>query len=385
MIVAGEASGDAHAAELVREIREMEPTTAFFGAAGPKMRAAGVEAVVEADALSVVGIGAVARSVPMFLNVLGRLKEAARKRKPDAVVLVDFPEFNLKLARSLKKQGLQVIYYISPQIWAWRKYRIRTIRRYVDLVVSILPFEKDWYAAQGIDHVVRVRNPIVERVHSSTSRSEFCLRHDLHPENPIVALLPGSRSREVVRILPNMLKAASRMTETDPAIQFVIPLASGRTIAEVDAVQEQLGSGRKLPGRLVCIQNETYDALNAADAAAVTSGTATLEAGILGTPMAVVYKVPRFDYPVVKRFVDVPHIGLINLIAGERLATELIQDEFTEDALADELLRLLEPKVNNAMREKLHLVSEQLRQADSAARAGEAVLEFIRSKERPAE
>ena len=386
LIVAGEASGDSHAAELVREIREKEPTTAFFGAAGPKMRAAGVEAIIKADSLSVVGIGAVARSVPMFLRALKQLKEAAREKRPDAVILVDFPEFNLKLARSLKKKGHRVIYYISPQIWAWRKYRIRTIRRYVDLVVSILPFEKEWYAAQGVKHVIQVRNPLVGEVRSSTSKAEFCSKHGLRAEDPIVALLPGSRGKEVIRILPEMLDAASIMAKSDPAIQYVVALAPNRTSDEVSAIQKSIeSSGRELPTKLICVQNETYEALNAADAAAVTSGTATLETGILGTPMAVVYKVPQFDYRLLKSFVNVPHIGLINLIAGERLATELIQDEFTGGSLADELLRLLDPAENSAIREKLRRVNERLQQSSNAARAGEVVLEFIRSKGAPTE
>jgi lipid-A-disaccharide synthase len=386
MIVAGEASGDSHAADLVQEIRQIEPSTAFFGSAGPKMRAAGVEAVVEADAFSVVGIGAVARSVPMFLNVLNRLKEEARQRKPDAVVLVDFPEFNLKLARSVKKLGFRVIYYISPQIWAWRKYRIRTIRRYVDLVISILPFEKEWYASQGVEHVITVSNPLIGKVRSSSSRSDFCSKHGLRPDDPIAALLPGSRGRELTRILPGMLDAASRMSGADPAIQFVVALAPHRTLDEVKSVQERVQTrGRELTSQLVCVQNETYEVLNAADVAAVTSGTATLEAGILGTPMVVVYKIPRFDYQLLKGVVNVPHIGLINLIAGERLAKELVQDEFTGAALADELLRLLEPEENRAMRENLRLVSERLKKGDTDTRAGEIVLDLIRSDPEPTE
>ena len=386
MIVAGEASGDSHAADLVHEIREIEPKAAFFGSAGPKMRAAGVEAIVEADILSVVGISAVARSVPMFLKVMNKLKEAARQRKPDAVILVDFPEFNLKLARSLKKQGMRVIYYISPQIWAWRKYRIRTIRRWVDLVVSILPFEKHWYASQGIDNVIQVGNPLIGKVGSSASRSDFCAKHGLDPDLPIIALLPGSRSKEIARILPEMLEASSRVAETDPTIQFVIALAPNRSVNEVSSAQKKVVTqGKELTAHLTCVQGETYDVLNAADAAAVASGTATLEAGILGTPLVVVYKVPKFDYQLFRRFVDVPHIGLINLIAGKRLARELIQDEFTADTLADELRRLLEPKVNIEMREKLRRLTEQLQQGNSGLRASDVVLEFVRSKGRPNE
>jgi len=381
MIVAGEASGDSHAADLVSQILEKEPNASFFGSAGPKMRAAGVEATVEADTLSVVGIGAVTGAIPMFLSVLNKLRKAAARRNPDAVILVDFPEFNLKLARSLKKRGHRVIYYISPQIWAWRKYRIRTIRRYVDLVVSILPFEKGWYASQGVDHVVNISHPLVGQVRSSLSKPEFCSKHGLREGDPIIALLPGSRSKEMTRILPEMLAAASKMTDANSTVQFVIALGPDRTSDEVESIRKDIANrGQQLPENLIYVQNETYEALTAADAAAVTSGTATLEAGILGIPMAVVYKVPRFDYQLLKPFVQVAHIGLINLIAGERLVKELIQDEFTAETLSDELLRLLDPKINAEMRAKLAQVSDELQAGSSKPQAGEVILEFIRSK-----
>jgi len=379
MIVAGEASGDSHAADLVRQILEREPNASFFGSAGPKMRAAGVQATVDADALSVVGIGAVAGAVPMFLSALNKLKKEAVHRNPDAVILVDFPEFNLKLARSLKKRGHLVIYYISPQIWAWRKYRIRTIRRYVDLVVSILPFEKDWYASHGVDHVVNVSNPLIGQVRSSISKAEFCANHSLRTEDPIVALLPGSRSKEITRILPEMLAAALKMTHANSAIQFVIALGPNQTSYVVASIRENFAkSCQQLPENLIYVQNETYEALTAADAAAVTSGTATLEAGILGTPLAVVYRLPRFDYELFKRFVSVPHIGLINLIAGERLAKELIQDEFTAQTLSDEMLRLLDPNVNAEMRSRLRRLSDELQASSNKTKAGEVILEFIK-------
>ena len=378
MIVAGEASGDSHAADLVRRIRAIEPNALFFGSAGPRMREVGVEPVVEADALSIVGIGAVARSIPKFLGVFKRLNNEARQQKPDAVILVDFPEFNLKLARSLKKQGLRVIYYISPQIWAWRKYRIRTIRHYVDLLVSIVPFEKEWYGSQGVHHVVQVMNPLIERVRSSTPGSEFRVKHGLRPEDPIVALLPGSRRKEVSRNLPEMLAAAFLLERSDPGIQFVAALAPSISIDEVESVVRVAVSK---PSHLTYVQNETYDLLNASAVAAVTSGTATLEAGILGVPMAVVYKVPIIDYKVLKPLIDVPHIGLVNLVAGERVAKELIQDEFTGKTLSEELMRLLDPNVNSAVREKLRGVSDKLRYDGDSADPGQVIVEFIRSNE----
>jgi lipid-A-disaccharide synthase len=381
MIVAGEPSGDSHASDLVHQILEKEPNASFFGSAGPKMRAAGVEAIVEADTLSVVGVGAVTGAIPMFLSVLNKLKKAAAQRNPDAVILVDFPEFNLKLARSLKKRGhFGHLLHLAADL-GMAKISIRTIRRHVDLLVSILPFEKEWYASQGVDHVVNVGNPLVGQVRSSLSKAEFCSKHGLTAEDPIIALLPGSRSKEITRILPEMLAAASRMADADSSIQFVIALGPNRTSDEVALIRKNIADrGQQLPKNFTYVQNETYEALSAADAAAVTSGTATLEAGILGTPMAVVYKVPRLDYRLLKPFVQVPHIGLINLIAGERLAKELIQDEFTAQALSDELLRLLDPHVNAEMRARLHQVSDEMQAGGSDAQAGEVIIEFIKSK-----
>ena len=296
MIVAGEASGDAHAAKLVKALRAVSPESNFdfFGAAGEQLRAVGVEAIVEADNLSIVGLTEIGRALPMFLKAFRDLKHAAIERKPDAVILVDFPDFNLKLAKSLKKQGLTVIYYISPQLWAWRKYRIRTIRKYVDLVITILPFEKEWYALHGVAHVEYVGNPLAMEVHAKLSKDDFCQKHDLKHHRPIISLLPGSRHKEIVRILPVMLEAAAIMLDKNPEIQFVIALASNQDLPDVKKAVA-LVKNQNL-NKLKIVENETYDALNASDAAAVTSGTATLEAGIIGAPMAIVYKTSNLNY-----------------------------------------------------------------------------------------
>ena len=192
MIVAGEASGDGHAAKLANAIRDAAPDTdfEFFGAAGPKMRDAGVEAVVQSDALAIVGLAEIGRALPMFLRAKRDLKRAAADKKPVIVILVDFPDFNLKLAKALKKQGLMVVYYISPQLWAWRKYRVSTVRKYVDLLLTILPFEKDWYAGHGVAHVEYVGNPLAREVHAERTREEFRRDHGLDPTRPLIAMLP---------------------------------------------------------------------------------------------------------------------------------------------------------------------------------------------------
>jgi lipid-A-disaccharide synthase len=377
MIVAGESSGDTHAAKLVRAIRELAPERAFefFGAASHKMREAGVEEIVNADDFSVVGLPEIARALPMFWKDFQKLKRTATERKPDAVILVDFPDFNLKLAKSLKKQGLKIIYYISPQLWAWRKYRVRVIEKYVDLVLTILPFEKDWYQKQGISHVEYVGSPTVREVHSNLTKEQFCAKHNLDSSKPIVALLAGSRHKEIVRILPAMLETAALMAEQNADLQFVVALAPTRRLEEVE---ESKRKASNLPANFTVVKGETHEALNASDAAAVTSGTATLETAIIGTPMAIVYKTSPLNYKLLRPLISVEHFGLINLIAEERLAKEFIQQDFTPENLSQELFRLLDPSENQKMRERLKTVTDRLGHGGASKRAAEFVLNVIK-------
>lgn len=380
MIVAGEASGDTHAAKLVRAMRDAEPDTDFnfFGAAGPKMRDAGVEAVVSSDGLSIVGLAEIAAALPIFLKAFNDLKRAAIERQPDVVILVDFPDFNLKLAKTLKRNGFRIIYYISPQLWAWRKYRVRSVKKYVDLMLTILPFEKDWYAKHGVENVEYVGSPLAREVHSEIGKDDFCRKHGLDPSKLIISLLPGSRHKEIVRILPVMLAAASAISKQNIDVQFLIAIASDRNISDVKkAIDDTLLRCLQLPQTLKILESETYDALNAADVAAVTSGTATLETGIIGTPMAIVYKTSALNYKLFEPIIDVPHYGLINLIAGKRVAKELIQGEFTSQLLSEELLRLLEPDTNSAMRAELKIAADKLGHGGASKRAADAILSLI--------
>ena len=380
MLVAGEASGDAHAAKLARALRENSPAIEFelFGATGEKMREAGVETIIKADDLAIVGLPEIARALPMFWNTFQTLKNEAIKRKPDAIVLVDFPDFNLKLAKSLKKHGLKIVYYISPQLWAWRKYRARTVKNSVDLLLAILPFEKDWYARQGIAHVEYVGNPLAGEVKSALTKAEFCAKHRLDETKPIISLLAGSRHKEIVRILPPLLETAALMEIENKDLRFVVPLAPTRNLSEVE---EAKSKARNMPRNLVVVEDETREALNASDAAAVTSGTATLETAILGVPMAIVYKTSALNYKLLRPIISVEHFGLINLIAERRLAEELIQDDFTPETLSAELFRLLEPATNKRIRERLRGVVETLGRGGAAKRAADAILKLIRSSD----
>ena len=297
----------------------------------------------------------------MFIRAFRKLVNAAQMRKPECVILVDFPDFNLKLAKALKKRGFKVVYYISPQLWAWRKYRVRTIRKYVDLLISILPYEKGWYSEQGIDHVEYVGSPLAREVHPSMSREDFRALHAISNDTKLIALLPGSRRKEVTKILPAMLEAVRIMHAADASLRYLLALADERLAdAAENTIEVAFQNEPELKKKLMIMLGKTYDILNACDASAVASGTATLETGIIGTPMAIVYKTTALNYKLLRPLIDVAHFGLINLIAEERVATELIQDEFTSQTLADELFRLLEPERNKKVRADLRIATDKL-------------------------
>ena len=381
LVVAGEESGDAHAAALVRALRESSPAARFefFGSTGARMREAGVESVVREDDLAITGLVEIARALPRFFSAYRALKRAALERRPDAVVLVDWPDFNLALARSLRRRGLKIIYYISPQLWAWRSHRVRQIRRDVDLMLTILPFEREWYAARGVSHVEFVGHPLAGAFALRISREEFCARHGLDASKPTVALLPGSRRKEFERILPLMLDAAALVSEKLPAAQFVVALASRRKHEEAEAVIAARADAGSLRPHLTVVRNEARETLASSDAAAVCSGTATLEAALASTPLVVVYKESALNWHTLGRLISVEHYGLVNLVAGSRVAPELMQDDFNGPTLARELLALLEPDRNARVRERLREVASRLGEGGASLRAAEVILRAVRS------
>jgi lipid-A-disaccharide synthase len=381
MIAAGEPSGDAHAAALVAALREEAPQAEFelFGATGALMRERGVASIVRSDDLAIMGIAEVTRALSKFWRAFRALRSAAIERQPDAVVLVDWPEFNLRLARALHRRGLRVIYYISPQLWAWRSYRVRNIRRDVDLLLAILPFEPAWYKARGVEHVEFVGHPLVGEVRVESTRAEFCERHGLDKTRPLVALLPGSRHKELERILPPMLDAVSLLSQSRPDAQFVIALAPNRELAEAQAhVDAAAQRGASWPLSLRIVQQETREAMAAADAAAIASGTATLEAAMLGVPMVIVYKESAINWHTLGSLITTEHFGLVNLIAGERIATELMQDDLNGERLAEELILLLDPERNRQARVRLHQIAASLGEGGASRRAAQTILKAVR-------
>ncbi len=380
MLVAGEESGDAHAAALVRALREAEPGARFelFGSIGAATAREGVEPVVREEDLAITGLVEIARALPRFWAAYQALKKAAVERRPDAVVLVDWPDFNLALARALHRRGIRVIYYISPQLWAWRSHRVRQVRRDVDLLLTILPFEQEWYAARGVTHVEFVGHPLAGAVTPRMTREEFCAQHNLNSFQPIIALLPGSRRKEFERIAPVMLDAAARLLKEMPGAQFVLALAARRSPDEAAHIINVHPEAATLVTRTRIAYDEAREALAASDAAAVCSGTATLEAAMLATPLVVVYKESALNWHTLGRLIEVEHYGLVNLVAGRRLAPELMQDDFTGDTLARELLTLLDPAHNAEVRAQLRDATARLGEGGASRRAAEVVLGALR-------
>ncbi len=382
MLVAGETSGDAHAASLVRALRERAPSARFefFGGTQNEMRREGVESVVRTDELSITGLLEIARALPRFRRAYAELKSAGLGRRPDAVVLVDWPDFNLRLARHFRRRGLRVIYYVSPQLWAWRGHRVRQVRRDIDLLLAILPFEPRWYAARGVSHVEFVGHPLAGEVARLDNRAEFCRRHDLDPARPVVALLPGSRRKELLRILPAMLAAARLVERESAGAQFVVALAPARGEAEAESLISAAANsdGAAAARNVRVVRGETRELLSAADAAAVASGTATLEAALTQTPLVVVYRESAINWHLLGSLITVEHYGLVNLIAGRRVAAELMQHDFTPTALARELLRLLDPIENERARAALRETTALLGTERASLRAADAVLRHLR-------
>lgn len=382
MIVAGEASGDKHGASLVRSLRQLYPEMEFefFGAGGDEMRAAGVETLVDAGEVAIIGIPEIARAFGRLYRAYRRLLKAARERRPSAIVLIDWPDFNMRLARRLHLEGFKIVYYISPQVWAWRRYRVRAIRRDVDRMLVILPFEEEFYRRAGIE-VEYVGHPLAEAVRPSATRDEFIGRHGLDRSRTIIALLPGSRRKEVHYHLPAMLDAARRLRAGDPASafhnpQFIIPLATTIAREQIESVIEEANARRDI--EIAVIERDTYDALEYAEFAIVASGTATVEAALTGTPMVIVYKGSELNWRLIRPLIHLDTFGMVNLIAGRRVVPELMQRDVTGERIASEVRAILSDAARlSQMLRDLEEVRERLRAGGAAAasKAARAVME----------
>jgi lipid-A-disaccharide synthase len=333
---AGEASGEHYGAALIPALRALYADARFFGLGGQRMQALGMERIVRAEDVAVMGITEVVRHLPRIYGEYLKLKRSILERKPDLAILIDFPDVNLSLARTLHEQGTPVLYFVSPQLWAWKKYRIRKVQRYVDRMLVIFPFEEAFYQGHGVSAEF-VGHPLTEVPLPTITRAEFAAAHHLDPAKHWVGLLPGSRGKEIRLNLPEMVAAAKQL---GPQNEYVLPLAPTLTEAQRGHVQQMLDALRN--GLRVTVVNDARATLMHARASMVASGTATVEAALIGNPFVVVYRVSPLSYAIAKRVVTVPHVAMANLIADRRVVPELIQDDFTAANIAREMQPLLD-------------------------------------------
>jgi lipid-A-disaccharide synthase len=412
LIVAGEASGDRLGARLVAAIQKQLPGARFVGIGGEALAAQGVELLARAEDLAVVGLTEVAGKLPAVAGALSEVRRLLRQRRPALTILVDFPDFNFLVARLAKWQRVPVMYYISPQVWAWRRHRVRTIARLVDRLAVIFPFEEDFYRREGVP-VTFVGHPFMETLPDLPPREVLLKEWGLDPERLTLALLPGSRGSEIEGHLPAMLAAARLIREAIPEAQFLLPLASTASRGVVEKMvgsflaagpgnaafytpkphQETVAraSSPGTKGRegveqypdfsLTIIPGQAYAALHAAHLAVVASGTVTVEAALAGTPTVIVYRLAPLTYQVARRLIRVEHIGMANLLAGEGLFPELIQDDLTPHGLAREVLGWIkEPRRLEHLRLGLARVVKSLGPPGASERAAQVALELMRAR-----
>jgi len=369
--MSGEASGDLHGANLAREIQKEDPSIALYGVGSARMKEAGVQMLADASEISVVGLTEVLTHIRAIRRVYVMLKNFLQHERPDLLVLIDFPDFNILLGKAAKKIGIPVLYYISPQVWAWRKGRIKTIAGLVKAIIVVFPFEVLLYEKERID-VRFVGHPLVDVVKSDLTEKQARYDLGIDADRRTVALLPGSRKSEILHLLPDMLSAARLLSSRFPDLQFILPIAPTLDREFVLAFTGQAG----VPVRIV--EGRVYDVLKASDTALVASGTATLETGIMGVPMVIMYRISPLSFFIGKFFIDVDHIGLVNIVAGKRIVPELIQDEVTPKKIADAItLMLTDQAYYNRIRADLTEVKKRLGESGASKRAALVVKELL--------
>ncbi len=370
LVVAGEASGDQHAADAVAALKRLRPDLRFFGMGGPKLAAQGVELIHGAHEISVMGIVEVLPKVPRIWQVLGDLERAAKERRPAVALLVDVPDFNLRLAQRLKKLGVPIAYYVAPMAWAWRESRTKTIAQRVDRLLCILPFEEPFFRERGVP-ATYVGSPVIDQLPPPASAESFRARLGLSVSGPVLAVLPGSRRSEIARLGDTLAAVAARVVAERPGTRVVVPVAPGLPRELVEA--PFLNAGVKP----LLVDGRAPEVVGASDVALVASGTATLEAGLMRRPLVAVYRVNGLSYAIGKLLVRIPYFCLVNLLAGKKVVPELLQGDMTVERIVAELTPLWAGSARDECLAGLDLLREKLGAPGASERVAAAVLELV--------
>ncbi len=371
LMVAGEVSGDLHGAHLMEAIHRIDPNVYFFGIGGDHLEKMGMNLLYHSSSLSVVGITEVLLKLRAIMKALRGLKKSLDRERPDLIILIDFPDFNLRLAKIAHRKNIPILYYVSPQIWAWRPKRVQLIAQWVKKMVVLFPFEVPLYEAAGVD-VEWVGHPLLDIVKPTLPKEVAFQRFGLDPKQRTIALLPGSRMNEIKRLLPPLLASAQLLQKEIPDLQFIIPLAPGILEKTISPWM------RNIPVPVKVVEGWTYDVMNISELLITASGTATLEAAILGKPMVIVYKVSFFSYWIGRALIQVDHIGLVNLVAEKEIVPELIQHEVNPKKVAEEALRILrDPTLCRRMTEAMREMRQSLGEPGAIQRVAHIVMSLL--------
>ncbi len=372
LIVAGEASGDLQASHLIRSLRSINDNIEFFGVGGKLMKDAGCEIIFDIVEIAVVGFIEVLKHLRAFKKILSDILKLCDTRKPDLAILVDYPGFNLRLAKQLKDRNIPVIYYISPQIWAWGKDRVHEIRICVDRMIVIFGFEEELYKEAGVK-VSFVGHPFLDIVRSGLKKEEILKNLHLNHHSKKIALLPGSREKEIRAHLPVMLRACEKIKQEIPDAEFIL---SRRHELGHDIYNNIINRSNIKPHAM---DNKPYEIMEVADLVILSSGSATLETAIMERPMVIIYKISLLTWLIAKNLINIPNIGLVNIVAGKKIAPELIQFDATPENISNEALKILGDRaLSDKIRKELHLVKEKLGEKGATERASHIIQKYLK-------
>ncbi len=372
LIIAGEASSDMHAADLVKEIKSVKSDVSFFGLGGNRMKEAGVDIHENIVRLAFMGPGGLFKHYLQLKKIFNTLRDNLKQNPPDLAVLIDYAEFNLRVAKELKALGVPVVYYVSPQVWAWGLWRIKTIRRLVDKMLVFFKFEETLYKEHGVN-VSFVGHPLLDMVKTTSKKEAILKKLGIEKDFKVIGLLPGSRESEIKNILPVMLESAKLILNTfNQKIRFVLPMAA--TVNKQYVKQRIKNSGVDV----IAVENDTYNAVSVCNCAMVTSGTATLETALLNVPMAIIYKANFLNYILTKHLIKLPYIGLVNVISGKHVVKEFLQYEATSEKIADYMKRLItDEKLIDKMKQEFLAIRLSLERPGAVTRAAKEVADFL--------